>query len=121
MRPDRQAGGALAHLLDRRPNGPGEPLAHLPATINPLEFLIANVLRNNAYLVRIKASSLRRRKLGLYNMRHLRRLLPPQIGVVRGDRNAVPSDGILADEQIGEAIRRSRCPGPCTTRSPGSP
>src|SRR5690606_17803300 len=38
----------LAQLLDRRTNPAGEPTAaNLPATINPLAFLVANVLRNH--------------------------------------------------------------------------
>lgn len=75
--------GTLAQLLDTRTNRTGQPKAnHLPATINPLEFLIANVLRDNAFLVRIKASAMGRTRLGLYNVRHLRKLLPPHAAMI---------------------------------------
>lgn len=98
--------GTLAHLLDRRGNSPDEPTGeHLPRTINPLKFLIANVLRNNAYLIRIKAGTLGRRKLGLYNIRHLRRLLPPQTALIIVIELPYQSEVISAADQIGEAVR----------------
>lgn len=98
--------GTLAHLLDRRVNSPDEPEPqHLPATINPLEFLVANVLRNNAYLIRIKAGTLGRRKLGLYNLRHLRRLIPPHSAVIVVIEMPSQSEVFSAVEQISEAIR----------------
>lgn len=75
--------GTLAHMLDRRTNPNSEPTAaHLPATVNPLQFIAENVLRNNVFLVRIKAAALGQNRLGLYNMRHLRQLLPPQTAMI---------------------------------------
>lgn len=75
--------GTLAHLLDKRVNLATETKArHLPTTINPLEFLITNVLRNNAFIVRVKAAAMGRFRLGLYNVRHLRRLLPPHAAMI---------------------------------------
>lgn len=74
--------GTLAHILDRRNAPVGEPTAEdLPATINPLKFLTANVLRNHAFIVIIKVSGLGENHLGLYNIRHIRQLLPPYAGV----------------------------------------
>ena len=68
----------LAHFLDRRVRLLTEPgPQHLPATINPLRFLIENVLRNNVFTVRLTMSALGPNRLGLYNVRHLRQLLPP--------------------------------------------
>jgi hypothetical protein len=70
--------GTMAHYLDKRTVRVGEPTAgNLPLTINPLEFLIQNVLRNNAWLVRIKASHLGRDGLGLHNARFIQRMTPP--------------------------------------------
>jgi hypothetical protein len=71
-------GLTLARMLDvRGTDAPSEPTAaSLPATINPLEFLVENVLRGNAFLVRIKvarASSV----LGYAVTRTLRRIIPP--------------------------------------------
>jgi hypothetical protein len=75
--------GTLAHLLDTRAKLISETkAANLPATINPLRFLITNVLRNNAFVVRIKASGMGRGRVGLYNTRHLRKLLPPHAAML---------------------------------------
>lgn len=81
--PRRQRRGTLAHVLDERTNPDGEPTAsNLPATINPLRFIAENVLRNNVFLVRIKGAALGQNRLGLYNMRHLRQLMPPQAAMI---------------------------------------
>lgn len=83
----------LAHILDKRaqPEYVVEPktvpvdeptAAYLPATINPLQFLAANVLRNNVFIVQIKSSALGQNRLGLYNIRHLRQLLPPGTAMI---------------------------------------
>jgi hypothetical protein len=70
--------GTLAHILDRRKTPIGEPTADdLPATINPLQFLVKNVFRNNAVIARVQVSRLGKNHLGLYNIRHVRQLLPP--------------------------------------------
>lgn len=48
--------GTLAHWLDTRADRVGEPTAsHLPKTINPLRFLVENVLRGSVLLARIQA------------------------------------------------------------------
>lgn len=74
-----QKNGTLAHYLDRRERIMTEPTpATLPATINPMKFLIENVLRNNVFIVKINVSALGQNRLGLYNIRHLRSVLPPQ-------------------------------------------
>lgn len=68
----------MAHYLDRRAEQVGEPrAAHLPTTINPLQFLIKNILRNNAYLVRVKVSTIGVNCVGLYHTRLLQRVVPP--------------------------------------------
>lgn len=75
--------GTLAMLLDRRVNATGQPSASdLPATINPMGFLVQQVLRNNAFLVRIKIAGLGRNQIGLYNVRHVTRLLPPHTALL---------------------------------------
>ena len=78
-----QRKGTLAHLLDRRENSVDEPKAsNLPDTINPLKFLIENVLRNNAFIVRLKPASAGHNGVGLYNARMLRRLLHPGTALI---------------------------------------
>jgi len=77
--PPAKRTGTLAQILDRRRQPDGEPTAaNLPTSINPLKFLVENVLRNNAFCVTIEVAALGQNHLGLYNIRHLRRLIPPQ-------------------------------------------
>lgn len=74
--------GTLAHLLDRRTTPIGEPSASdLPPTINPLQFLVKNVLRNHAFIVIVKLAGLGEKRLPLYNIRHIRQLIPPYAGM----------------------------------------
>jgi hypothetical protein len=74
--------GTLAHILDRRTNPVGEPQPDdLPATINPLQFIVKNVLRNNAVIATVRVATLGKNHLGLYNIRHIRQLLPPGSGL----------------------------------------
>lgn len=92
------AGSTLAMLLDRRTNKVGQPRAGaLPATINPLEFLTQNVLRQNATLLRIRGD-LGEGALGLHYLRHLRKLLPPHTTLLTlvelvADRDVIIMDG----------------------------
>ena len=68
--------GTLAHFLDQRQVRVGEPKAsHLPPTINPLDFVIKNILRNNAFIVRMQIAAGKDR-LELHNIRLLRKVLP---------------------------------------------
>jgi hypothetical protein len=104
---DAKRKGTLAHILDRRTNPFGEPDAtDLPTTINPLKFLVQNVLRNNAFVVTVRVSGLGKNHLGLYNIRHVRQLLPPYSAMfliynVDGKKDAI--DGNLA---VAEDITR---------------
>lgn len=96
--------GTLAHLLDRRKNPIGEPKAgNLPATINPLKFLIQNVLRNNAFIVRVKATSAGHDGVGLHNFRFLRKITPPHTAMLLIMDMTTQTDSITIDnfeEQI---------------------
>lgn len=75
--------GTLAHLLDRRTSPIGEPKAgNLPSSINPLKFLIQNVLRNNAFIVRIKTTAAGQGEVGLHNFRFLRKIAPPHTAML---------------------------------------
>lgn len=97
--------GTLAHLLDRRNNPDGEPTAvHLPKTINPLRFLVENVLRNNVFVVRIDVTALGQSRLGLYNVRHLRQILPPHTAMIVVFELTAKSDRINAETAIREAV-----------------
>lgn len=68
----------LAMLLDRRETPIGQPTAAmLPSMINPLQFLTDNVLRNNAYVVKIKAGISRATRLPFVPSDQLRKIQPP--------------------------------------------
>jgi hypothetical protein len=107
--------GTLAHLLDRRVNPEGEPTAqHLPTTINPLRFLVENVLRNNVFTVRILVSALGQNRLGLYNIRHLRQLLPPQTAMLVIFELDADKDVVNAESQLNETVTYFRGMTPVT-------
>lgn len=75
--------GTLANVLDLRTNPIGQPTADdLPGTINPLKFIVENVLRNNTTVVIVRISELGKNHLGLYNIRHIRQLLPPHMALI---------------------------------------
>lgn len=74
----RANGTTPAMLLDRRENKTGQPSAsNLPATINPAEFVVENVLRNNASMIRIDANHVGPNALPLSYLRRLPQLIPP--------------------------------------------
>jgi hypothetical protein len=73
----------LAHLLDTRTNKVGEPKSsNLPATINPLKFLTENVLRGNAFVVRLAAAAFGTNAAGLQHMHLLRKIIPPHTAMI---------------------------------------
>jgi hypothetical protein len=96
--------GTLAHILDRRAQPLSEPTAgDLPTTINPMRFLIENVLRNNVFVVRIVVSALDQNALNNNVLRHLRQLIPPQTAMIvvfelTGETEEINGD-IMIDEQ----------------------
>lgn len=68
----------LAMLLDVRPNPIGQPTAaSLPTSINPLQFLADNLLRNNAYVVKVKPGSQLANQLKFVPVEQLRKMQPP--------------------------------------------
>jgi hypothetical protein len=96
--------GTLAHMLDRRKNPSSEPTAaNLPEKINPMRFLIENVLRNNVFVVRIDVSALGRNRLGLYNIRHLRQVLPPHTAMIVLFELSAKADRVKAEDHVFEA------------------
>ena len=97
--------GTLAHMLDRRVQPDSEPTAaQLPATINPLRFIVANLLRNNVFVVRIKSATLGQNRLGLYNMRHLRQLLPPQSAMIVIYEISGVRDAVDGEQNLDESV-----------------
>lgn len=97
--------GTLAHLLDRRVQPSQEPTAeNLPKQINPLRFVVENVLRNNVFVVRLNVAALGQSRLGLYNIRHLRQVLPPQTAMIVVFELTLKSDTISAEESVDETV-----------------
>jgi len=109
----------LAQFLDRRPQPLGEPQAnHLPSTINPLRFLIENVLRNNVFVVKIIVSALGQNHLGLYNIRHLRQLLPPGTAMIAIFELAAGLDRLDGENDVQESITTFKGVEPATDTVP---
>ncbi len=96
--------GTMAHYLDLRVESVGEPTAsQLPRTINPLRFLVENILRNNAFIVRIKAASANSNGVGLHNVRLLRKIMPPQTAMILIVDLTAAKDSVTVD-RISERI-----------------
>jgi hypothetical protein len=92
------SGTTLAHLLDLRESPIGEPGPDsLPSAINPLTFLAANYLRHNALLVRIKTGGFGEGALGLAQLRHLRRIIPPHEMILIVMEMPVVEDSVIVD------------------------
>ncbi len=68
----------LAMLLDVRENPVGQPTAaSLPSTINPLQFLTDNLLRNNAWVLKVKVGSELAGGLSFIPVDQIRKIQPP--------------------------------------------
>ena len=68
----------LAMMLDLRENPVGQPKSDsLPATVNPMQFLADNLLRNNAYVVKVKPGSQLSDQLAFVPVVQLRKIQPP--------------------------------------------
>lgn len=106
--------GTLAHFLDKRRQPDTEPTAaHLPVKINPLRFLIENVLRNNVFVIRIDVSALGQNRLGLYNIRHLRQITPPQTAMIVVFELGLKPDKINAEKMLWEEVDSFMGMEPC--------
>lgn len=94
----------LAQLLDQRTNKVGEPTAAaLPVSINPLEFLIQNVLRNNAFVVKIRVNQQGPNRIPLSHAKQLRRIIPPHTAIILLVELVVDNEVIIM-EQPGDDL-----------------
>lgn len=76
-------GQTLAMLMDQRPSPVGQPFAEcLPAYVNPLEFLIKNYLRGNAFVVKVRPGSVRRNALSFVPVTCLQKIHPPHTAML---------------------------------------
>lgn len=95
----------LAMLLDQRPASARstQPTAlALPATVNPLGFLLQNVFRANVMVVRLRTSTFGPQALGLENLTYLRKLIAPHTALIFLIELTVPADTILMDGEGSE-------------------
>jgi hypothetical protein len=101
------AGQTLAMLMDQRPADARDtqPTAlALPATVNPMGFLVQNVFRNNLWVVRLKPSLFGDGALGLQNLSALRKVIPAHTAVLVVVQLAVADDPVILDAP-GDATR----------------
>jgi hypothetical protein len=71
-------GATLANLLDIRPDPIGEPTAdNLPDKLNPLRFILENILRNNLFIIKVRLASFAVGAPGVQLFRLLRDVIPP--------------------------------------------
>ena len=85
----------LANYLDIRESPTQQPNAsNLPATINPLRFLLENVLKYNTVFVYLRVSAFGENALGLDNLTYLRRIVPPHTAIILFSEVEVAEDEI---------------------------
>lgn len=96
-------GRTLANLLDIRPNPAGEPdAASLPSEINPLQFVVDNLLRNNLFLIKVKQSAFDPDAPGAEVFRCLRDTIPPHTAYIVFLDVSVPSETVDLSQAGGE-------------------
>ncbi len=92
------AGQTLAMLMDQRAEDSRDtqPTAlALPANVNPLGFLLGNVLRNNAYAVVVRPTTFGPNALDVARQVILRKLIPPHtVGIVVVELDGL-ADGVI--------------------------
>jgi len=96
-------GRTLANLLDIRPDPDGEPgPENLPATINPLEFVLENILKNNLFVMRVKQSSFDPDAPGIALFRCLRDTIPPHTAYIIFLEVTLPVEAVDLSQAGGE-------------------
>jgi hypothetical protein len=74
----KSAGKTLANYLDTRENPTTEPVAsNLPTLINPMQFVLNEIMRNNLFLIKLREASFNEDAPGVSVCRFLRELTPP--------------------------------------------
>jgi hypothetical protein len=97
----------LAELLDTRANPVGQPLPqYLPVTINPLEFVIENILKNNLTIVKVRANSIGTDAPGLNLFKYLRDIIMPHTTFIvfveiAADTDTIDLSQVGDDEEAG--------------------
>lgn len=98
--PDSQT---LAELLDLRDHPVGQPLpSNLPSTINPLEFVLDNIMKNHLVLVKVRTAAILQDAPGLAILRYMRNVIPPQMTFIVYVEVAPDADTIDLGQAGGE-------------------
>ncbi len=99
------AGQTLANYLDLRTSPAAQPTAdNLPKTINPLKFLISNLLRANICIINLKPGMVGPDAVGLAALGAIRKVLPPHVAViVIIDLEATPEEITMDDSGDADA------------------
>lgn len=83
LRGEEPGNKTLAELLDTRTDPVGQPgPLNLPPTINPMDFMIANLMRNNLFIMRINQASFDPFAPGVQFFQELRAVIPPNTNFV---------------------------------------
>ena len=111
------AGRTLGQALDLRPSPAGQPTAAtLPATLNPMRFLAANVLRGRAVVAVVEAGSAGRDAVGLGALPLLRRVVPPGAVLLIVVKLPAAAD---ASPEVGEGASTGVAAEPIAGACPG--
>jgi hypothetical protein len=93
----------LAELLDQREEQVGPTTAgHLPATVNPLQFLVDNVLRNNVWVVRLRQRTASTGDMATASLEHFRRVQPPHTCLIIVQELVVNEDSLHPEDVESE-------------------
>lgn len=94
----------LANLLDLRENPTDDPTAaSLPTSINPLQFLLENVLRYNAFIVKIRVNDIAG-NIALKHTRLLRKIIPPWTTAIILLELTAPTEQLVLDTEGTESL-----------------
>lgn len=73
----------LAELLDLRDDPSTQPLpGNLPTQLNPLEFVLENIMRNNLWLIKVRTSAIAEGSPGLGLFKNFRDVVPPHTSLL---------------------------------------
>lgn len=95
----------LANMLDTREDPTTEPgPLNLPVKINPMQFVIENLLRNNLFIIRVRQASFTAGASGINFFRLLRDVVPPHTTYVVFIELTPPDDSIDLDQPGDEDV-----------------
>jgi len=105
-----RGGKTLAMLLDRRSVPVGQPsAASLPSVINPLAFLVQNILRANSAVLRLRPGAFGPTGVGVNALKSLRRIVPPHTYLFIVVELPVVGDSVIVDpnDDAGDMVTLS--------------